>query len=230
MKRLRVPPHDIMPRTLERGSHLVQHSRDRRMRLDHTVVGKHAYDKWSGLHLYETPRSPVQGTAIRILGPWRAAEDGSCGSNEGLDIPGHGPDDGRHMLLALCRYCDALVGETGALCRSQSHHITSVVGDEVPIGRFGREQGELPEGRIRRLTLGFRPYRPSMWLGMRMLPPMSVPHPTTDPCRARRVPSPPVEPPGVKPGLAGWTVKPQSGFSVSHHCANGELNVTTGCQ
>jgi hypothetical protein len=53
--------------------------------------------------------------------------------------------------------------------------------------------------------------------GMRILPPISVPQPTMEPSRERRVPSPPVEPPGVKAGLPGWVVKPHSGFSVSHH-------------
>jgi hypothetical protein len=53
--------------------------------------------------------------------------------------------------------------------------------------------------------------------GMRILPPISVPQPTTEPCRERRDPSPPVEPPGVKAELPGWVVKPHSGFSVSHH-------------
>jgi hypothetical protein len=50
-----------------------------------------------------------------------------------------------------------------------------------------------------------------------MLPPMSVPQPTTVPRSERSVASPPVEPPGVNPGFFGWTVRPQSGLSVSHH-------------
>lgn len=50
-----------------------------------------------------------------------------------------------------------------------------------------------------------------------MLPPMSVPHPTTVPCRASSVPSPPVDPPAVNSVFFGCTVRPNRGFSVSHH-------------
>ena len=73
--------------------------------------------------------------------------------------------------------------------------------------------------KLMSLTLGFSPYKPFMCEGMRMLPPMSVPQPTTELRRERSAASPPVEPPGVKAGFLGWTVKPQSGFSVSHHYA-----------
>ena len=68
-----------------------------------------------------------------------------------------------------------------------------------------------------RHTLGFNPYTPFIWAGIRMLPPMSVPQPTTVPWRDRSAPSPPVEPPGVNLGFFGCTVSPQRGFSVSHH-------------
>lgn len=68
-----------------------------------------------------------------------------------------------------------------------------------------------------RFTLGLRPYSPSICDGMRMLPPMSVPQPTTEPRKASSVPSPPVEPPGVKSVFLGCVVRPNRGFSVSHH-------------
>lgn len=58
-----------------------------------------------------------------------------------------------------------------------------------------------------------------------MLPPMSVPHPITVPRSDNRVPSPPVEPPGVKSGFFGCTVSPHSGFSVSHHCEKRMVSV-----
>lgn len=60
-----------------------------------------------------------------------------------------------------------------------------------------------------------------------MLPPMSVPHPMTVPRSAKRVPSPPVEPPGVNLGFFGCTVSPHSGLSVSHHCEKKEVSVAT---
>jgi hypothetical protein len=60
-----------------------------------------------------------------------------------------------------------------------------------------------------------------------MLPPMSVPHPTTEPCKFNSVPSPPVDPPGVNSGLRGCVVSPHNGLSVSHHCRDGELDPVT---
>lgn len=56
-----------------------------------------------------------------------------------------------------------------------------------------------------------------MELGILTEPPISVPQPTREPCKARRAASPPVDPPGVKSGLRGFVVSPQRGFSVSHH-------------
>ena len=73
------------------------------------------------------------------------------------------------------------------------------------------------EESILALTVGFNPQSPFMWLGIRIEPPISVPHPTRDPCRASKQASPPLEPPGVNSGLRGFVVKPQRGFSVSHH-------------
>lgn len=73
-------------------------------------------------------------------------------------------------------------------------------------------------GKSGRLTLGFSPYMPVMCAGMRMLPPRSVPQPRILAWHDNRTASPPVEPPGVKSLLNGWSVLPQSGFSVSHHC------------
>lgn len=67
------------------------------------------------------------------------------------------------------------------------------------------------------LTLGFSPYRPATLCGIRILPPISVPNPRIDPCKARSGPSPPVEPPGVNSGFRALVVNPQRGFSVSAH-------------
>ena len=83
--------------------------------------------------------------------------------------------------------------------------------------RLQRVQYQTADQTWVRLTLGFKPYIPSMWEGIRMLPPMSVPQPTTEPCRASSVPSPPVDPPGVNSVFLGCTVRPNKGFSVSHH-------------
>ena len=44
---------------------------------------------------------------------------------------------------------------------------------------------------------GLRPYRPQKWDGILMLPPISDPHPMTEPFIARSEPSPPVDPPGT---------------------------------
>lgn len=68
-----------------------------------------------------------------------------------------------------------------------------------------------------RLTLGLSPYSPIMCAGMRMLPPISVPQPSMLPWLASRADSPPVEPPGVYFSQRGLVVRPQRGFSVSHH-------------
>jgi hypothetical protein len=56
---------------------------------------------------------------------------------------------------------------------------------------------------------------------------MSVPHPITVPRSDNRVPSPPVEPPGVNSGFFGCTVSPHSGLSVSHHCEKRLVSVWT---
>jgi hypothetical protein len=58
------------------------------------------------------------------------------------------------------------------------------------------------------------------WLGMRIDPPISVPHPMREPCIDSSAPSPPEEPPGVKSEFSGWVVSPHRGFSVSHHYKN----------
>lgn len=75
------------------------------------------------------------------------------------------------------------------------------------------------------LTVGLKPHKPFICAGIRIEPPISVPQPIIDACRARSTPSPPVEPPGVKLGSRAFVVKPQSGFSVSHHYA-GKLKIS----
>jgi hypothetical protein len=77
----------------------------------------------------------------------------------------------------------------------------------------------MPEERSD-ITLGLKPYNPFIKLGIRIEPPMSVPQPIMEPWSARRAPSPPVEPPGVKFASSGLVVNPQRGFSVSHHYLN----------
>lgn len=67
-------------------------------------------------------------------------------------------------------------------------------------------------------TLGFNPYSPIILLGILIEPPRSVPHPISDPHIERRAASPPVEPPGLKDGSRGLTVRPQSGLLVSATC------------
>ena len=57
-------------------------------------------------------------------------------------------------------------------------------------------------------TVGFRPQIPHMLDGIRMLPPMSLPIPMTEPPPAMRAASPPEEPPGPRVGSSGFTVRP----------------------
>lgn len=53
--------------------------------------------------------------------------------------------------------------------------------------------GRLPQNAP---TLGLKPYNPVTLWGIRTLPPISVPIPRIEPCKANNEPSPPVEPPG----------------------------------
>jgi hypothetical protein len=52
--------------------------------------------------------------------------------------------------------------------------------------------------------VGRRVYKFEKEPGMRIDPPISVPTPINDPCRARRAASPPEEPPGDKRRLYGF--------------------------
>lgn len=67
-----------------------------------------------------------------------------------------------------------------------------------------------------RSTVGFRPYTPHIWQGMRMLPPISDPIPMTDPPPPISAPSPPEDPPGARFKLWGLCVWPYIGLEQAN--------------
>ena len=67
-----------------------------------------------------------------------------------------------------------------------------------------------------RSAVGFRPYTPHIWQGMRMLPPISVPIPMTDPPPPISAPSPPEDPPGARFKLWGLRVWPYIGLEQAN--------------
>lgn len=66
---------------------------------------------------------------------------------------------------------------------------------------------------LNRPAVGFNPQMPQKADGIRILPPISVPKPRTDPCDAIKAASPPEEPPGVQSGSKGFFVRPKTGFT-----------------
>jgi len=75
---------------------------------------------------------------------------------------------------------------------------------------------EVPEPRqLQRSTVGLSPAIPQKWAGTRIDPPISVPNPAGLPYAAMAAASPPEEPPGVRSGLCGFTVRPKNGLTLS---------------
>jgi hypothetical protein len=65
------------------------------------------------------------------------------------------------------------------------------------------------------ISVGLRPYTPHRLDGIRILPPISLPKPNTDPPPAISEPSPPDDPPTPRVVSWGFLVTPNTGFVVS---------------
>ena len=65
-----------------------------------------------------------------------------------------------------------------------------------------------PLSEIIRWVVGFMLQTPHQAGGIRVLPPISVPIPRTEPLRAKMAPSPLVDPPGLRFGSIGCVVIP----------------------
>lgn len=109
----------------------------------------------------------------------------------------HRPDDRWNVLLPFSR------------------HRNIIVWEPTTLGTVSDESSRVPTAE---LTLGLSPYKPIMLLGWRIDAPISVPNPTIEPLHASKADSPPEEPPGVKDGSFGLTVRPQRGLIVSAIC------------
>jgi hypothetical protein len=74
--------------------------------------------------------------------------------------------------------------------------------------------------------VGFKPNVPLILDGILMLPPKSLPNPRIDAPLAKRAPSPPEEPPGLKSLLCGFLVTPNIGLLQSELKVRWEFLVT----
>lgn len=179
MQRGGVPVEDGVSGGTQLGDGVVEHAGDGRMGADDAVVAQEAEDEGADQDVVVHGGAPGQRGTAGILLPRALGDDGLHGQADAVEAAGQRADGRGHVFLAVGRDGNAAVGQTGTL-----------------LGGVRRRGGTLVWQLLIR-TLGFNPYRPNMWEGMRMLPPMSVPQPSRLPCEASRADSPPVEPPGV---------------------------------